>query len=155
LDRGDEDEVAKMVFVVDLPIPMEITLTTPSLLFPAISLLLLAYTNRFLGLATVVRSLHATYKTTENPIYLAQIKNIRTRLKLIRNMQLFGVLSILLCTICMLMLLMGWQKAVHLAFASSLVSMIVSLLLTLWEIQMSVGALNVQLQDIEQHQDAK
>jgi lysylphosphatidylglycerol synthetase-like protein (DUF2156 family) len=144
-----------MVFIVDLPIPMEITLTTPSLLFPAISLLLLAYTNRFLGLATVVRSLHATYKTTENPIYLAQIKNIRTRLKLIRNMQLFGVLSILLCTVCMLMLLMGWQKAVHLAFAASLVSMIVSLLLTLWEIQMSVGALNVQLEDIELHQDAK
>jgi lysylphosphatidylglycerol synthetase-like protein (DUF2156 family) len=153
--RRDEDEVAKRVFVVDLPIPMEITLTTPSLLFPAISLLLLAYTNRFLGLAAVVRSLHATYKTTENPIYLAQIKNIRTRLKLIRNMQLFGVLSILLCTVCMLMLLMGWQKAVHLAFAASLVSMIVSLLLTLWEIQMSVGALNVQLEDIELHQDAK
>ena len=144
-----------MVFIVDLAISMEITLTTPSLLFPAISLLLLAYTNRFLGLAAVVRSLHATYKTTENPIYLAQIKNIRTRLKLIRNMQLLGVLSILLCTVCMLMLLMGWQKAVHLAFAASLVSMIVSLLLTLWEIQMSVGALNVQLEDIEQHQDAK
>jgi lysylphosphatidylglycerol synthetase-like protein (DUF2156 family) len=155
MDTRDEDEVAKKLFVVDLPIPMEITLTTPSPLFPAISLLLLAYTNRFLGLASVVRSLHATYKSTENPIYLAQIKNIRTRLKLIRNMQLFGVLSILLCTVCMLMLLMGWQSAVHIAFTASLVSMIISLLLTLWEIQMSVGALNVQLEDIEQHQDAK
>ena len=79
---------------------MEITLTTPSLLFPAISLLLLAYTNRFLGLASVVRSLHATYKTAPDPIYVPQIENIRKRIKLIRDMQFLGAASASCCARC-------------------------------------------------------
>jgi hypothetical protein len=39
----------------------QLSLTTPALLFSAISLLLLAYTNRFLAYASVVRNLHARY----------------------------------------------------------------------------------------------
>lgn len=128
---------------------MEITLTTPSLLFPAISLLLLAYTNRFLGLASVVRALHATYKTTDDPIYLGQIQNIRRRIRLIRDMQLFGALSILFCTVSMFCLFSGWVPAGKITFGLSLLLMIASLGISVWEIQMSVGALDLQLRDIE------
>jgi Protein of unknown function (DUF2721). len=46
---------------------MEINLTTPALLFPAISLLLLAYTSRFLALAALMRELHVRYKTQPDP----------------------------------------------------------------------------------------
>jgi hypothetical protein len=127
---------------------MEITLTTPSLLFPAISLLLLAYTNRFLGLATVIRSLHSTYKTTDDPIYLGQIENLRKRIRLIRDMQLCGVLSILVCTVSMLCLFQGWMAAGQAAFGASLLLMIVSLVISAREIQTSVGALDLQLRDI-------
>ena len=127
---------------------MEITLTTPSLLFPAISLLLLAYTNRFLGLATVIRSLHATYKTTGDPVYLGQIQNLRKRIRLIRDMQLCGVLSILMCTVSMLCLFQGWIAAGKVTFGVSLLLMITSLVISAWEIQMSVGALDLQLKDI-------
>lgn len=128
---------------------MAINLTTPSLLFPAISLLLLAYTNRFLGLATVVRSLHATYKSTDDPVYLGQIENIRKRLRLIRNMQFAGVLSILMCTVSMFCLFQNWAFAGKMAFGISLVLMMVSLALSAWEVQISVGALDLQLRDIE------
>lgn len=131
---------------------MEIDLTTPALLFPAISLLLLAYTNRFLGLATVVRSLHSSYKTSADPIYVGQIHNLRQRIQLIRNMQFFGVLSIFFCTGAMFAIFIGWQPAGQRIFVASLVFMLLSLAVSLWEIAISVGALNLQLRDIEEHQ---
>jgi len=131
---------------------MEINLTTPALLFPAISLLLLAYTNRFLGLATVVRALHANYKSSADPIYVGQIHNIRKRIYLIRNMQIFGVLSIFMCTVSMFCLFFRWIFAGQLIFAGSLLAMLASLAVSLWEIAISVGALDLQLRDIEKHQ---
>lgn len=129
--------------------PRVMTLTTPVLIFPAISLLLLAYTNRFHGLASVVRALHANYKTSADPIYLKQIHNLRYRIKLIRDMQFFGVLSILICTVCMLLLFFGYDTAGKILFGLSLLTMITSLVLSLIEIQMSVGALDHQLKDLE------
>ncbi|MEZ0387151.1 MAG: DUF2721 domain-containing protein [Verrucomicrobium sp.] len=134
-----------------LAVEIMMSLTTPSLLFPAISLLLLAYTNRFLGLASVVRALHASYKSSADPVYLKQIQNLRRRILLIRNMQFFGVLSILLCTICMFVLFVGWDMAGKVLFGASLTSMIASLVLSLVEIQMSVGALDHQLKDLEEN----
>jgi hypothetical protein len=128
---------------------MDIDLTTPSLLFPTVSLLLLAYTNRFVTLASVVRQLHASHLASPNPVYLMQIANLRLRIRLIRDMQFFGVLSLLLCTICMILLFCGWHDAGKFAFAISLGCMIVSLVLSLVEIRMSVHALDVHLQDIE------
>jgi hypothetical protein len=128
---------------------MEINLTTPALLFPAISLLMLAYTNRFLGLAGVIRSLHANYETSSNPKYLAQIENLRRRIKLTRDMQACGVVSLLLCTVCMFLIFEGLAVAGQILFGGSLVAMISSLVLSLWEIQMSVGALDHHLLDLE------
>ncbi len=86
---------------------MDITLTTPALLFPALSLLLLAYTNRFLGLSTVIRNLYADYQKSPDPNLLGQIDNLRYRVILIRNMQIAGAASILGCVVCMLVLFFG------------------------------------------------
>ena len=129
---------------------MEINITTPALLFPAVSLLLLAFTNRFLALASLVRQLHASYKSDPDEILLGQISNIRYRIKLIRDMQAFGVSSLLLCVIAMLFLLIGWITFGKLVFAASLVLMAVALAMSIREIQISVGALDIQLMDLEQ-----
>ncbi len=134
---------------VSLPFSMDVSLTTPALLFPALSLLLLAYTNRFLALASVTRNLHDSYRSSHNAGYLAQIRNLRRRIRLIRDMQFFGVLSILLCTICMLLVYVEWQLWAKGVFAASLVSMTVSLTLSLWEILLSGKALDLHLQDLE------
>jgi len=83
---------------------MNIDLTTPALLFPAISLLLLAYTNRFLTLATIIRSLHQNYKEKPNIALLGQIENMRKRVHLIKHMQGIGVASLFLCVLCMFLL---------------------------------------------------
>jgi hypothetical protein len=80
---------------------MELSITTPALLFPAISLLMLAYTNRFLAIANLIRNLHDKYKKDPNEKHIvAQIRNLRVRIRLIRNMQAFGVISFLFCVVC-------------------------------------------------------
>ncbi|MBN2549082.1 MAG: DUF2721 domain-containing protein [Anaerolineales bacterium] len=134
---------------------MTIDLTTPALLFPAISLLLLAYTNRFLTLANLIRELHARYQQSHDQLIPGQIANLRYRVVLIRNMQAFGVASLLLCVVCMFVLFLGWVTVGEWIFALSLVLMAISLLLSFREIQVSVDALNIRLRDLEDHPESK
>ena len=131
------------------PKSMEITLTTPALLFPAISLLLLAYTNRFLTLATLIRQLHSQYQKNPSGMLVGQIENLRRRVVLIRNMQALGILSLLLCVVCMFLLFANEYVAGWWIFGVSLFLLIVSLALSLQEIIISVRALNIQLSDLE------
>ncbi|WP_290648175.1 DUF2721 domain-containing protein [Aquisalimonas sp.] len=127
---------------------MELTLATPALLFPAISLLLLAFTNRFLALATLIRDLQARYQDTHEQAVMQQIENLRRRVVLIRNMQVLGVTSLFLCVFCMLVLLAGWVIPAQGLFVVSLMLMMLSLALSVREIQISVDALNIQLSGI-------
>ena len=128
----------------------KITLTTPALLFPAISLLLLAYTNRFLAIANLIRKLHADFKGNPNEILKEQIQNLRTRVNLIRFMQASGTMSLLLCVVCMFLIFTGNYPAALFIFGSSLILLIASLTLSVIEIQISIKALNIQLRDIEE-----
>jgi hypothetical protein len=131
---------------------MEITLTTPALLFPTVSLLMLAYTNRFLTLATIIRSLYDRYNTSPHEGLLAQISNLRYRVYLIRNMQIAGVLSLLLCVVSMFALFAGWIDIGKWSFAIALLLLIVSMLISLRELQISVGALDLLLTNLEEHE---
>ena len=129
---------------------MEMTLTTPAMLFPAISLLLLAYTNRFLAIAGLVRNLYDRYQARPETKIQAQIDNLRYRLGLIRNMQVFGISSLLLCVLCMFVLFLGMIEIGQAIFAISLLLMLISLGLSLREIQVSNRALRFQLEDLEE-----
>jgi len=131
---------------------MDINLTTPALLFPTVSLLMLAYTNRFLTLATIVRSLYEKYKSEHDESLLGQIDNLRYRVYLIRNMQITGVLSLLFCVISMFALFAGSITAGQWSFAIALILMIVSLGISLRELQISVGALDLLLTDLAEHE---
>src|SRR5687768_11616400 len=129
----------------------EISINTPALLFPAITLLMLAYTNRFLSLAALVRKLHEEYVSGEKETnILNQIKNIRTRLNLIRYMQSFGILSFLCCVVCMYAIFSGWTILANWIFVASLLSLMLSIILSLLEINKSTKALELQLSDIEE-----
>lgn len=132
---------------------MELTLNTPSLLFPAISLLMLAFTNRFLSLAKLIRDLYTEYSTTKEQKLLVQIQSLRHRLNLIRYMQFFGISSILLCVICMLLIFVSELSFARIIFELSLVLLAVSLSLSVWEIQISTNALSVELSDLEELRD--
>jgi hypothetical protein len=128
---------------------MDFTLSTPALLFPTVSLLMLAYTNRFLTLATIIRGLHDRYKNDQDDNLLGQIANLRYRVYLIRNMQIFGVLSLLFCVVSMFALFAGWVIGGQWAFGIALILMIVSMLISLRELQISVGALDLLLVELE------
>ena len=131
---------------------MDISLTTPALLFPAVTLLMLAYTNRFTTLATIIRNLHAQYQDERDDNLLAQIENLRYRVYLIRNMQIYGVLSLLLCVVSMFAIFAGWNAGGQWSFAVALILMIISMLISLRELMISVGALDLLLSELEEEQ---
>lgn len=133
---------------------MELTLTTPALLFPAISLLLLAYTNRFLHLAQLTRNLYAQYQTEQSDSVLQQLKNLRKRINIIRNMQFLGSAGFLFSVICMFFLFKNLMFAAKFSFTVSLSLLIVSLALSVWEIYISVHALDIHFKDIDHLMDS-
>ncbi len=129
---------------------MELSINTPALLFPAITLLMLAYTNRFLALASLVRRLHEEYnKQGQSALIHKQIRNLRVRISMIRNMQALGVLSFLLCVICMYLIFRNYQSAANWIFAFSLLSLTISLLFSLVEIFLSTRSIDLELSDME------
>ena len=129
---------------------MELSINTPALFFPAISLLMLAYTNRFLALASLIRNLHDKYHGDRKPERIVeQIKNLRRRLHLIRLMQAFGIISLFLCVLCMLFVFARWESIAAVVFIVSMIVMMISLIISLSEIQISTKALEIELSDVE------
>lgn len=123
---------------------LHISLTTPALLFPAISLLLLAYTNRFFSLAALIRTL----SSGDKPVHKDQIKNLSQRITIIRKMQEAGVLSFALCVLCMIFIYVGLNKTGSVIFGASLLLLLYSLILSVIEIRISVDALNIHIKEM-------
>ncbi|WP_069660020.1 DUF2721 domain-containing protein [Arcticibacter eurypsychrophilus] len=129
---------------------MELSLGTPAMLFPAIALLLLAYTNRFLALAGLIRSLKTQYVESLNPNLISQIQNIRKRIMQVRNMQACGILSFLLCVVSMWLVYISQDLLAEYIFGFSLFLLMLSLYISFREIQISVHALEIELSDLEE-----
>lgn len=129
---------------------MEITLTTPALLFPAISLLLLAYTNRYLTIAGLIRDLHSRNQKSSSRLLTDQIANLRKRIQIIKNMQILGVFSFFCCVLTMMLLFFNFIVAGEIIFGISLSLLLLSLALSIYEITISIGALNILLDDAEE-----
>ncbi len=127
---------------------MNLQIETPALLFSATSLILLAYTNRFLTIAQIIRNLKKTYDEAHNKSILLEIKNLNLRLTLIRYMQLFGVLCLFLSVFAMLFLFFDLQIFGIYLFGFSLLCLMVSLAISFWEISISVEALRLHLSDL-------
>ena len=128
----------------------ELTLITPSVLFSAVSLILLAYTNRFLAYAQLVRTLKDRYEQDRSAVTQAQIENLRKRLNLSRLMQVFGTVSLFLCVVTMFVIYIGLSLTAILIFGLALLALIVSLGLSIWEIIISSRALELYLGNMKQ-----
>ena len=128
----------------------ELTLITPTFLFSAISLLLLAYTNRFLSYAQLVRTLKDKYLEDPDKVKAAQIDNLRKRLYITRGMQLLGICSLFFCVVTMFLIYVGFQLTAAYVFGLAILLLIASLGLSVWEIQISVKALELHLRDMKQ-----
>ncbi len=128
---------------------MDITLATPALLFPAISLVMLAYTTRFHALAALIRQLLEAHRAQPDARLQTQIRALRYRVRLILWMQGFGVFSFALCVVAMLVLLARLEGLGVWLFAASLGLLLVSLLFSILEIRLSANALDVALAAME------
>ncbi len=128
---------------------MELTITTPSLLFPAISLLLLAYTNRFVVLTNVIRQFSNVEDAASRDLARRQVSNLRRRLQIIRAMQSFGVLAFVVCTLTMFALFLHWYTVGQYLFGASLVLLVISLLYSLYEVHISTDAINIEIEKME------
>ncbi|MCL7762909.1 DUF2721 domain-containing protein [Polaribacter sp. Z014] len=129
----------------------ELTLTTPALLFSAISLIMLAYTNRFLAYAAVIRNLHDIYLEKQDHSLLRQIKNLKLRLNLTRWMQIFGISSLLFCVVTMFLIYVHLKILAAWVFGFALILLMISLGLLIKELQISIRALQHHIEDIEEH----
>lgn len=127
----------------------ELTLATPALLFSVVSLILLAYTNRFLSYAQLIRTLDGLHREHPSQVTRAQIDNLRRRLHLTRSMQTLGVVSLLLCVVTMFLIYVGWQQPAAWVFGAALLLLIGSLGVSVREIGISVRALEIRLRDLE------
>jgi hypothetical protein len=128
--------------------PVPISITTPSLLFPTISLLLLAYTSRSLALTSLIRDLHDRYRSEADPKFKAQIERLKRQVKLIRNMQAFAVLGGLLCVLSMFLIYFGSQTVARWFFAASMILIALSFSISLMETALMGSALMLQLDDM-------
>jgi len=133
---------------------MELSVNIPALLFPAISLIMLAYTNRFLALSNRVRMLHDKYQEQEQRLIIfGQIKNLKYRIKLIQNMQTYGVATLLLSIVSMFFIFIQYQAIAKIVFGTSLVTFSISIFLSLIEIRLSTRAIELELSDMEGLED--
>ena len=129
---------------------MPLSIETPALLVSATSLILLAYTNRFLTIAQIIRNLKKNYDDNHNKNILLEIKNLNLRLTLIRYMQLFGVMCLFLSVFAMLLLYVNQENLGIYFFGASLLCLLISLGISFWEISISVNALRVHLKDLSE-----
>ncbi|WP_298923243.1 DUF2721 domain-containing protein [uncultured Allomuricauda sp.] len=128
---------------------MQLSLSIPALLFPAISLTMLAYNARYLAIAALIRQLHKQYAEDATPPVKRQIEQLRKRLSIIKNMQATAIISFLLAVITMFLIYVEQSIWANIIFGASLIALIISLLLSLIEVQLSTKALGIQLKNME------
>ena len=127
---------------------MQLTLSIPALLFPAISLSMLAYNARYLAIAALIRQLHQKFQETASPTVGLQVKQLNKRLSIIKNMQAVAILSFLFSVITMFLIYIELAFWANLVFGISLFALMISLILSFIEVQLSTKSLSIQLEDI-------
>ena len=134
-----------------------INVTTPALLFPAISLLLLAYTNRFLTLAQIIRGFtNRPAEPSRKSSMERQLNNLSRRVSLIRWMQFMAVMSFLSCTVAMFCIFIGQPAIGTWCFGGSLLLLAASLVISAYEVAISTEALRIHLEETRrQYADAE
>ncbi|MHA8086676.1 DUF2721 domain-containing protein [Aquirufa sp. Wall-65K1] len=128
---------------------MELSISTPALLFSTVSLLMIAFTNRFMSMASLIRDLHVKFQKNPEDAIFKQIENLRLRMKLIQSMQIIAIFSLLLSVMCMFLLFMNEEIIARWFFGIGLIGMSLALSLSAWEIIISTKALEVELSDME------
>ncbi len=128
----------------------ELAISTPALLFSIISLLMIAFTNRFMSMASLIRDLHEKFQKNPDKTILIQIINLRRRISMIRNMQIIAISSLLISILCMFFIFLGFDLLAKWLFVVGLVGLSISLIISAYEITISTEALDAEISDMEE-----
>jgi hypothetical protein len=127
---------------------MTLGIESPSVLFPALSLMLLAFTNRFLAIAALIRKLHDEYDEKPSANIIRQILSLHRRIRLMRDMQTCGIVAIFLSVLSIALIYLGLNEWSTITFGLSLLLMLIALSFSIYEIYISIEALSTELEDV-------
>jgi len=125
---------------------MNLNISDPAILFPGISLLFLAYTNRYLAIANIIRQLNQVIDNNFDENRERQIQGLLVRVQLIRYMQLFGILAFIFCTLSTGALLLNLDSIALISFGSSIFFLFVSLCASFLEVAKSGDGLRIEIE---------
>ena len=122
---------------------MNVDYTVVALMFPAIPLLMNVYGNRFHTLSDLIRKIHDEY------VWEKQLINLNGRVKLLKYTVAFASFGFLLNMLTVFALYFGRIFEARVIFGTCCMTMIISVLFFLREIQISTKALKLHLSDMK------
>ena len=128
---------------------MAMDINTPALLFPAIAILTLGYVNRYLGTAGVVRTIKKDYDSGySHTNVVGQLAILKKRIELSRYMISIAISALILACLSMFFIFLDMNSVGIAIFSASVVGMILSMMLSLYETKLSNKSLFIEIQDI-------
>tara|TARA_B100001029_G_scaffold159336_1_gene146589 strand:+ start:817 stop:1221 length:405 start_codon:yes stop_codon:yes gene_type:complete len=130
---------------------MNIDYTVTALMFPAIPLLMGVYSNRFHTLSKLIRELHDehVYEKHVPAEWKKQFLNLTSRISILRWTIMFGAFGFLFNLLTVFALYLDELFLARVIFGSCCLSMIISILFFIREIQISTNALNLHMSDMD------
>ena len=125
--------------------------TVTALMFPAIPLLMSVYSNRFHTLSKLIRELHDehVYEKHIPPEWKKQFMNLSSRIIIIRWTIMFAAFGFLFNMLTVFALYLNELFLARVIFGSCCLSMIISIIFFIREIQISTNALNLHMSDMD------
>ena len=132
-------------------IRMNIDYTVTALMFPAIPLLMNIYSNRFHSLSKLIRELHDehVYEKHVPPEWKKQFINLSNRITIIRWTIMFASFGFLFNMLTVFALYLDEVFLARIIFGSCCLSMIISIIFFIREIQISTNALRLHMSDMD------
>ena len=130
---------------------MNIDYTVTALMFPAIPLLMSVYSNRFHTLSKLIRELHDehVYEKHIPPEWKKQFINLSSRIPIIRWTIMFASFGFLFNMLTVFALYLDEVFLARIIFGSCCLSMIISIIFFIREIQISTNALRLHMSDMD------
>ena len=134
---------------------MNIDFTVTALMFPAIPLTMSIYSNRFHSLSNLIRELHDehVYENHIPPEWKKQFINLSGRINLLKLTIMFAAFGFLFNMLTVFALYLNEIFIARIIFGSCCLSMIISIIFFIREIQTSTNALKLHMSDMDVNLD--
>ena len=131
---------------------MNIDYTVVALMFPAIPLIMNVYSTRFHTLSALIRKIHDEYVFEKHtpPEWKDQLKNLNDRISVLKYSILLGAFGFLFNMLTVFALYLDEVFIARIIFGSCCLSMMISIIFFIREIQISTKALRLHISDMDE-----